>query len=313
MEDVYTSKKNKHHWLKDKHLGIYNWVWLLFFILFVGFLIAILVMVSVNLARENDLQSQINERTKGSSIFNSIRQYVSKESSYSQSYTFSRKYRLNNEQITNEKIQSIEDYIKSIFVEIKDPFEYIRNNNQFKNYILQGDLQIKTHDTTVISYYITSNLPLFSAIKFLQIELNEHSYFQIKKIFSLCTNERHSSKRCDKYIGKLYNDYYDVLNIDDIDENIDSRNNNKTKPAHDNIANQLKGHYIKKPLDKEDEENEENEFNETANIILKDYVNLLVFFMDENTMSVLNKTAKTNQKHKNSLGEIVFIIEPHKI
>src|ERR1041385_3305440 len=134
------------------------------------FLLSILIMVSINFQREKDLQFQINEKTQGDSIMNTIRnslyEYIGKESIYIQSYTFSKKYRLNTE-LNEPKTQTIDEYIKSKFIEITDPTYFFHNNNGVvKNYLLKGDIQIKISDKITISYTITSNLPMFSAIKF---------------------------------------------------------------------------------------------------------------------------------------------------
>ena len=313
MEDQFRSKNSR--WFHNKFFIVFCGI---FSFLLFCFLLSILIMVSINFKRENDLQSQINEKTQGDSIMNTIKNslydYIGKDSIHSQSYTFSKKYKLNTEHI--DKIQSIDEYIKSKFIEINDPHYFFQNkeNNNFitKNYLLKGDVQIKKTDKLTISYSITSNLPLFSAIKYVQISLNSNSIFMINKVYSLCTNEHNSDQRCDRYIGKLFNDYYGIFYGSDEDDNdIIQESKNKS------INTLLKGHYTKTITNEDKEENIDN-ITDTTPIITDDII-FLVFFIDENTLSVINKTASISTprskqlKHKNTLGEIAFVIEPFKI
>jgi hypothetical protein len=262
-------------------------------------------MTSITFQRENDLQSQINEKTQGLSFWNNIKNGVSdllgRESSYSKSYTFKKKYRLNTGTLENSKIQNLEDYMKSKFIEINDPSYFIHINNNNKHYILQGDLQIKKTDKIAVSFRIFSNLPLFSAIKFIQLELNEHSVFNINKIYSLCTNEQHSDRRCDKYIDNVINNYYGMFHEEYDDNDIDLKNKS--------IHNQLKGHYSKLDINGDNNNTDKNEDNYPI-FLENGYINLLIFFIDENTISILNKTDTKDFKHKNTLGDIAFVIEP---
>lgn len=299
MDDYDSSGFKKNNRWFSFNFNRIPWILGTVLIIMFCFLIVILALVIVDLKRNNDLESEITDKTSSDSLFSILKQgvfdYLGKESGKRINLSFLNKYKYNDSLVNLDGYSSLVDYFNQKLIPVKSPNEYLYDNSESKFFIIQGKIELfKTTEkiekeiiqNIKISYAITSNLPLFSAIKLAEVSLdNEKSNFVIKKAFSICTNEIKSEKRCDQFIGKFYNDYKG---------NIDEKSTLKGSKQHKNIEDQLK--Y-----------NENDDFNEFE----QSTIYVLIFFMNENELLFLNKTAsfKKGHHHQNSLGRIVFMQE----
>jgi len=276
-------KKNTNRWFNFTRIP-----WILggtVFIIMFCFLIVILALVIVDLKRNNTLESEITEKTSSDSLFSILKQgvfdYLGKE--------------FNDSIVNLDGYSSLVDYFNQKLIPVKSPNDYLYDTDS-KFYIIQGKIELfKTTEkiekeiiqNIKISYAITSNLPVFSAVKLAEVSLDiEKSNFIIKKAFTICTNEIKSEKRCDQFIGKFYNDYHGI---------IDDKSTLKGSKHHKNIEDQLNDELIIS-----------NEFEQST-------IYVLIFFMNENELLFLNKTTSfkkgESKHHQNSLGRIVFMQE----
>jgi len=304
-------KKNKLNWILLRNIFYF-----IFISLIVIIIITTLVLVIINFNRESDLQTQITENSQNTSYIKNLRKgiydYFIKEHVTIQKFVFSKKYKLNNDNLNTDINEPIINYIKKKLIDIQDPSEFFYNDND-KCYIIQGKIEIKNYDQEdntdlsltkiIISYSITSNLHVFSAIKLVEMGLDiEKSTLKMNNAFSLCTNEPKSIKRCDNYIGDFYNDYYDTIEVEKFNKQ------HKDKSQSQILEDQLKGHYMKN----ETNENNDNKIN--YNKIEQSKIYLLIFFINENDLHFYNKTlSSSNGIHKDSLGKAAFIIEAIKV
>lgn len=282
-----------------------SWILGIVFVAMLCFLIVIFALTIVDLTRSNNLQTEMTEKTSSDSLFNILKKgvfdYLGKESGKRINLSFLNKYKYNDTDTLNlDGYSSLVDYFNQKLIPVKYPNEYLYDSNS-KFFIIQGKIEmfktIEKIENDIIqniklSYVITSNLPVFSAIKLVEISLDtEKSNFVIKKAYSICTNEIKSEKRCDQFIGQFYNDYHG-----DIDEKSSIKDN-----KHKSVEDQLKGHY-----------------NENEDLIISNEqstIYVLIFFMNENELLFLNKTSSIKKEqsskyhHQNSLGRIVFMLE----
>jgi hypothetical protein len=295
-------KKEKNRWFSWNFNKI-PWILGTILILITCFLIVILALVIVDLKKNNTLESEITEKTSSDSLFSILKQgvfdYLGKESGKRINLSFLNKYKFNETTSLNlEGYSSLVDYFNQKLILVKSPNDYLYDTDS-KFFIIQGKIELfKTTEkiekeiiqNIKISYAITTNLPIFSAIKLAEISLDtEKSNFVIKKAFTVCTNEIKSEKRCDQFIGKFYNDYHGI---------IDEKSTLKGSKHHNNIEDQLKDHDEDLIIS--------NEFEQST-------IYVLIFFMNENELLFLNKTASfkkgESRHHQNSLGRIVFMQE----
>lgn len=196
------------HWF---YYHFYNkrtlfWLATIFCFILIAFLIVILVLVSINLSREDNLQSQFNSKLEEGSLIKSLGRglsdYFGKEITSRQSFCFSKKYRFNNDTNLPFKLR---------YNEIQDPSEFLYNKKDhfFMN---QGQINLKTNDDKVIvEYYISSNLPEFSAIKFVKMDIDHN----IKRTYDLCSYHSTSERKCNKFYGSSkFHEYYDLFEED---------------------------------------------------------------------------------------------------
>lgn len=326
----------KHRWWHGNFRSIIPWIGGLFFILLLCFIIVIFALVIVDFTRENNLEVSMSELTNSDSVYTNFKKgifdYLGKDSSQRIKLFFLNKYKFNDTK-SLEGFSSLVDYFNQRLISVKDPSEYLYDTES-KFFIIQGKIEIKKKfekeadliiENMRLSFDITSNMPVFSAIKLAEVSLDtEKSNFLIKRAYSLCTNEPRSEKRCDKYIGPYYNDYRDSFEIKESSllsppsKDKDKSNNKKDHP-NKYLEDAIKGHYNKKPIDEEigeldDEKNNNEEEIIISNEIEHSTIYVLIFFMNENELLNLNKTKSIEKeiKHKNSLGRIVFLIELEK-
>jgi len=330
----YLGSHKTHKLWHGRFKSFIPWLVGLGFILLLCFIIVIFALVIVDFTRENNLESEFSQLTNSDSVYTNFKKgvfdYLGKDSSQRIKLFFLNKYKF-NDTISLEGFSSMVDYFNQRLVPVKDPSDYLYDTES-KFFIIQGKIEIKKRfekevdiliENMRLSFDITSNMPVFSAIKLAEVSLDtEKSHFLIKRAYSLCTNEPRSEKRCDKYIGPFYNDYRDSFEIKESSTPLkDGKNNNKKDHPNKFLEEQMRGHYTKKPINEEigeidNDKNKETEIEETvfSNEIEHSTIYVLIFFMNENELLNLNKTKSIEReiKHKNSLGRIVFLIELEK-
>lgn len=277
MSDGFNTPKSSK---KSSERGFFSdrpvWWWLLgiFLLLLLIFLIVILVLVIVNLTRENNLQSQMQPGVLLHTLRKGIDSFMGNDIILNNklSFCFSKTYKLNSDNTPRDTSDTLHNYFKNKYIEITDPSDYIYNN-QDKVFINKGRIDIYYKDPEgdkdeegeveenkhKVIYSISTNLPYFSAIKLIHmnIEPNDQT-FSIKHRYNLCTNEiKDETRKCHKGVGKHIHTYNNTFN--------------------DNIIR--------------------TDFYST--------IHVLVFFVNEND-------ALNNKQHKNSIGDIAFILNLDK-
>lgn len=276
-----------------------------FLLILVLFVIAIFVIVIVDLTRGNDLQTQITSKTQPDTLLNTLKKglnkMILKENSFNFNLCFSKKYKNTH---------------NDSFIELTNPYEILYNKD--KSFINQGKIQIKKHfdnhelfNQTTISFSITSNLPKFSTIILIEINLDiDTSFFFIKNSYYLCSNEEKSDRKCDKSIGKFFRDYEFTFNSESSKQKL-------IKSKDKFIEEELNGHFNKKISKSIKNHDKDEDDLVISNKIELSKIYQLLFFIDDNEYNHYhNNKSNTDDKHnirfKNNLGKIAFIIEPTK-
>lgn len=279
MTDILNKNESKKSNDFCSKKNIWWWVLIIFCILVFVFLITILVLVVVNFTRDNSIQSQMQPTSLLQSIRKGLDSYMGNDIGILNnkiSFCFSKIYKLNPD-IQLHISDTLHNYFKQKFIEINDPSEYLFNN-QNKLYINKGRIDIYNKEDDIeqknpVIYSISTNLPYFSAIKFVQFGIDPlDQTSSIKHTYNLCTNELKAddSRKCHRNIGKH------VLN-------------NYNNTIYENIIQQQQDLYST--------------------------IHLLVIFINENDLSqnLITKDKKNKQQqqplqHKNSIGDIAFVL-----
>jgi len=323
FEEHREHKSHGHHnrWSYFSHFfhkKALSWLFCLFCLLLIAFIIVIFVLAIVDFTRENTLETMVTDRFKPNSLFNDLKKGLGKfllqQSIFTQTFCYSKIYRFNKNNKTQDSL-SLVDNFKLKLTESRDPADYLFDSEN-KYYINKGKYQIKKYQTddnkdytkVLISFSITSNLPMFSSIQIAECGLDiKKSNFMLKTAYILCSNDKTSERKCDKYSG-FYNDYYGSFesNFKLITESQNSNNKQIYKNKQKYLEDLLKGHFYKKS-NKEQDTDIENEIISLDKIEQSTFY-ILIFFINGDGSNYFDNNSVIKDKEEN----IAFILEPKK-
>lgn len=329
MSEDYDELKphNKHHnhhsrWAYCSHFfhkKALTWLYCLFCLFLIIFTIIIFVLVIVDFTRENTLESMVTEKFTPNSLFNNLKNGLGKwwlqQSIFVQTFCYSKIYRMNNIKFKNDSLSLVNNF-KLKLTEDRDPSNYLFDSEN-KYFINKGKYQIKKYQTddnkdyskVLISFSITSNLPMFSSIKIAEIGLDiEKSNFILKTTYTLCSNHKTSERKCDKYTG-YYNDYYGNFetNFKSLTESQTNNNKKIIKNKQKYLEDLLKGHFYQKSK----ENDIENEIISLDKIEQSTFY-ILIFFMNGDGTNYFDNNNNNNSLPIDKEENIAFILEPKK-